>query len=307
MQFFDRVAQAIPMVGTDRFITIGAALAAHQTFFSAAGAAGSFDVPYLILDANGTDWEYGIGEVTAAAGSGDDFDRRTVIRSTNADSRISMTDGSTLHCVHFGFSSVAATPTADATNLALGPTSEFDVAGVLAAGHAAFAGAENATALGAKSTASAYGSVALGALAQCQIVHAVASGDGKTGTARGHALTWSGSGTSTGTTSTTVTDSIGNFAVAETAAYVIEAQVVGRRTAPSSGSYGATIRALVLRSGAGAPTIAGQAKTDVTGGLVCDCSLSVVGNEIAVNAQGAASGETWLWAATIRATEQRGA
>jgi hypothetical protein len=63
----------------------------------------------------------------------------------------------------------------------------------------------------------------------------------------------------------------------------------------------------VLRSGAGAPTIAGQEKTDVTGGLACNCSLSVVGNKIAVNANGAASGETWLWAATIRATEQRGA
>ena len=310
MQFFNRAAQAVSTVGDDRFISLGAAPAAHQTFVAAAGAAGTYDVPYLILDGNGVDWEFGIGEVTADAGSGDAFDRRDVMQSTAAGARIVISDLgtlATLYCVHFGSSSVVATPTSDALNLALGPTSELDVFGVLAAGHGAFAGNENATALGAKATASAYGSVALGALAQCQVVHAVASGDGKTGTARGHALTWSGSGTSTGTTSVKVTDSIGDFAVAQLAAYVLDVQVVGRRTAPSAGSYGATIRALVIRSGAGAPTIAGQAKTDITGGLACDCSLSVVSNAIAVNAQGAASGETWLWAATIRATEQRGA
>lgn len=307
MQFFDRAAQVVALAGSDRFVPLGAALTGMQTFLAAAGAANLYEIPYLILDGNGTDWEFGIGVIDASAGSGDEFDRRSVIRSTNADARIviSGTGTTTVQCVHFGGASAVATPVTGGANE--GPLCADEAPGVLSVGHGAYAGGENSTALGAMSETTAQAAVAIGARAISRVINAVASGDGKTGTARGHALTWTGSGTSSDTTSTTITDVVGNFSVADTTAYVIEAQIVGRRTAPSAGIYGATIRALVLRSGAGAPTIAGQAKTDVTGGLVCDCSLSVVGNEVAVNAQGAASGETWLWAATIRATEQRGA
>ncbi|MCQ9378796.1 hypothetical protein [Methyloversatilis sp. XJ19-49] len=308
MRIFDRVGQAIDSAGTDRVMALGAALAGLQTYRAAAGVADIFEMPYLITDALGQ-WEQGIGDVTTDIGIGDIFDRRLVIRSSNAGSRIDIDAEGTglLFCVPFAVSSILATAATDVANYSVGPEITTEVYGALAAGAAATAGSVYSTALGCQANASASFSTALGARTVAQVAGAVTSGDGKTGNPRGHALDFTGSNTSAGTTSVAVTNGAGSFAPAASSAYVLEVQVVGRRTAPSAGAYGATIRALVLRSGAGAPTIIGQAKTDISGGLTCDCSLSVVSNTIQVNAQGAASGETWYWAATVRATEQRGA
>ncbi len=308
MRLFDRAKQIVDTTGTDRYVTLGAATAGMQTFLdSAGGVQDVFWFPYMLTDALGQ-WEQGIGNVTTDLGSGDAFDRQFVIRSSNADSRIDidMEAGGILECVPFAVSSILATAAADTTNVSHGPRVADDSPGALAAGDQAIAGAYG-TALGCQASAFGGYGVALGALANNVVPGAVASGDSKETTARGHAIDWTGGATSTGTTPVAVVHASGSFAPAESSAYVLDVQVVGRRTAPSAGAYGATIRALVLRSGSGAPTTVGQAKTDVSGGLTCDCSLSVVSNTIQINAQGAASGETWLWAATVRATEQRGA
>lgn len=308
MRIFDRARQIVDVIGTDRFVTLGAATPGMQTFLdSAGGVENEFVIPYMLTDALGQ-WEQGIGVVTTELGEGDPFDRQFVIRSSNGGSRINidMEGSGILECVPFAVSSILATAAADFTNVSHGPQVADEVPGALAAGDQAFAGFYD-TALGCQASAFGGYAVALGARANNVVPGAVASGDSKETTARGHALNWTGSATSTGTTPVAVVHESGSFAPAESSAYVLDVQVVGRRTAPSAGAYGATIRALVLRSGAGAPTIVGQAKTDVSGGLVCDCDLSVVSNTIQINAEGAASGETWLWAATVRATEQRGA
>lgn len=308
MRIFDRARQIVDTTGTDRYVALGAATAGMQTFLdSAGGVEDAFQMPYMLTDALGQ-WEQGIGVVTTEFGEGDLFDRQFVIRSSNGGSRIDidMEAGGILECVPFAVSSILATAAADPTNVSHGPQVADDSPGALAAGDQADAGPYG-TALGCQAFAGGGYAVALGALTNTVVPGAVASGDGKETTYRGHAIDWTGSATSTGTTPVAVVHESGSFAPAESSAYVLDVQVVGRRTAPSAGAYGATIRALVLRSGSGAPTIVGQAKTDVSGGLTCDCSLSVVSNTIQINAQGAASGETWLWAATVRATEQRGA
>lgn len=309
MRIFDRARQIVDTTGTDRYVTLGAATAGMQTFLdSAGGVEDAFAMPYMLTDALGQ-WEQGIGTVTTALGEGDAFDRQFVIASSNAGSRIDIDSGAGgfLECVPFAVSSLLATAPADVANLSPGPQVADEAPGALAAGASAFAGGAYSTAHGCQASATGGFDVALGALANNVVPGAVSSGDSKETTARGHALNWTGSATSTGTTPVAVVHESGSFAPAESSAYVLDVQVVGRRTAPSAGAYGATIRALVLRSGSGAPTIVGQAKTDVSGGLVCDCDLSVVSNTIQINAEGAASGETWYWAATVRATEQRGA
>ncbi len=308
MRLFDRARQIVDTTGTDRYVTLGAATAGMQTFLDSAG--GVQDVlpfHYLLTDALGQ-WEIGLGDVTTEFGVGDLFDRNFVIKSSNAGSRIDIDPeaGGFLECVPFAVSSILATAAAAATDVAHGPQISDYSPGALAAGDQAIAGAYG-TALGCQASAFGGYGVALGALTSNQVPGAVASGDGKETTYRGHAIDWTGSATSTGTTPVAVVHESGSFAPAESSAYVLDVQVVGRRTAPSAGAYGATIRALVLRSGSGAPTIVGQATTAVSGGLVCDCDLSVVSNTIQINAEGAASGETWYWAATVRATEQRGA
>jgi hypothetical protein len=312
MRIFDRAAQIVTTSGTDRFVVLGPALPNMQTFLeSASGVSDVFQFHYLLLDGEGSGWEQGIGEITTDIGDGDPFDRKTVIRSSASNARIALneTNGGLLYCVPFAVSSVLATASVDVANPSAGPSVTDDASGALAAGHNALANASNSTALGSNAQARAGGDTALGSRAVNYVPGAIASSDGKSSTARGHAVDWSASNTSTGTTSVAVTNNNagGNFEPAENSAYVMEVQVVGRRTAPSAGVYGATIHALVSRIGTSAPTIAGQAKTDTAGGLAGNCSLSVVGNAIQLNANGAASGETWYWAATVRATEQRGA
>lgn len=308
MRLFDHARQIVETAGTDRYVALGAATAGMQTFLdSAGGVEEAFVMPYRLTDALGQ-WEDGIGVVTTEFGEGDIFDRQVVIRSSNAGSRIDIDSeaGGFLECVPFIVSCMIATAAADVANVSQGPQISDEAPGALAAGDQAIAGAYG-TALGCQASAFGGYAVALGALTNNLVPGAVASSDSKETTARGHALDWTSSATSSGTTPVAVVHQSGSFAPAESSAYVLDVQVVGRRTAPSAGAYGATIRALVLRSGSGAPTIVGQAKTDVSGGLTCDCSLSVVSNTIQINAQGAASGETWYWAATVRATEQRGA
>jgi len=309
MRIFDRAGQIVETSGTDRYVALGAAVAGLQTFLdSAGGAEEAFLMPYLLTDAL-NQWEFGLGVVTTELGNGDPFDRQFVIRSSNADSRIDIdeTAGGILYCVPFAVSSIIATAAADVANVSAGPSVADEAPGVLAAGDGAYAGGAYSTAHGCQASATGGFDVALGALASNVVPGAVASGDSKETTYRGHSINWTGSATSTGTTPAAVTNESGSFGPAESSAYVLDVQVVGRRTAPSAGAYGATIRALVLRSGSGAPTIVGQVKTDVSGGLACDCDLSVVSNTIQINAEGAAGGETWYWAATVRATETRGA
>jgi hypothetical protein len=319
MKHFDRVAQTVTTTGTSA-CGMGAALPGYRTYYAASGGSESVEAGYLIVDGNGVDWEMGIGLMSVydemSPETSAECSRGTVLASTNGGSKIAISDEGTLatiYCVPLSMSAVVTTQ-AWSPGMVFGPdgaSAADGMLGVLAVGVSAYAGADNATALGALAQALTNGSVALGARAIAAVPGAVSSGDGNVTPYRGHALTWTGSETSAGTDPVHIACSGLNFTPQADAAYLLDVQVVGRRTAPSLALYCATITAAVLCEFEAPVVIVGTPiKTDIAGvsGVLADCSITVNSDvEIAIVGQGGSSGEAWQWAATIRATEQRGA
>jgi hypothetical protein len=320
MKHFDRVAQVITY-NESGVLGIGDALPGFRTFLGANDGVVNLESVYLIIDRNGVDMEIGIGHITAwdegSPETTSELNRDTVLWSTNGGERIAVYgegDGQdVVYCVPLAMHAVVATPAwAGSSEFDLhGASSRSGTLGVLASGVGAYAGEDNSTALGALAQALANGSVALGARAIAGVPGAVASGDGNVTPYRGHALTWTGSETSAGTDPVHIACSGLNFTPQADAAYLLDVQVVGRRTAPSLALYCATITAAVLCEFEAPVVIVGTPiKTDIAGvsGVLADCSITVNSDvEIAIVGQGGSSGEAWQWAATIRATEQRGA
>lgn len=86
--FGDRAFQHSTSTGTGT-IDLGTVPAGRQSLVAAAG--GGTEVLYVIEDANGSDWEIGLGTLTDA--SPDTLSRDTIRASTNAGSAISLSSG----------------------------------------------------------------------------------------------------------------------------------------------------------------------------------------------------------------------
>lgn len=80
-----RVKETTTTTGTGELTPAGA-VAGYETFTSNAATGDVFR--YVILAANGTDWEYGIG-----TWDGSHVERTTVLKSTNSDNAISLAAG----------------------------------------------------------------------------------------------------------------------------------------------------------------------------------------------------------------------
>lgn len=85
----DRVKETSTSTGTGTINLAGAATG-FEGFVSAVGDGNT--CYYTLIDANGVDWEVGIGTVTNA--SPDTLSRDTVLESSNSDNAISLTTGS---------------------------------------------------------------------------------------------------------------------------------------------------------------------------------------------------------------------
>jgi hypothetical protein len=89
----DRVQETTATTGTGT-INLAGASAQHQTFISAIGSGNT--TYYCITSGNGSDWETGIGTVTA--GSPNTLARTTILASTNANAAINLSGTSTVYC-----------------------------------------------------------------------------------------------------------------------------------------------------------------------------------------------------------------
>jgi len=94
--YADRVRETTTTTGTGA-ITLAGAVAQYQSFQSRVFVGDTCE--YVILDANGTGWEVGLGTLTAST----TLARTTVYESSNSDSQIALSSGT--HKVFLTFSS----------------------------------------------------------------------------------------------------------------------------------------------------------------------------------------------------------
>lgn len=87
--FEDRVKETTNSTGTGN-LTLAGAETGHRSFNTAFGVGPSFN--YVIL--SGTDWEVGVGHLSAST----TFVRDKVERSTNSNNAISVASGATIFC-----------------------------------------------------------------------------------------------------------------------------------------------------------------------------------------------------------------
>lgn len=311
---FDRVAQYITSTGTDEVMSLGTAVPTYLTAAAAAAVGsipGPWPVPYLIMSGDGLSWEIGLGTIEDE-GDGAYLSRSTVFRSSNAGARISVSDAPDqpiVYVVQIGLAAPAVTHSQESDD----PLSGLDPA----LGCTVAAGAFGATGLGSQSRiddddGTVYGvgararvraSTALGPLSDARVVGAVSSGYGDAAD-----VTWVGRAETTDDTPGYILRDAEAMVLWETGVYALDVLVSGRRTSPSPAAYGARITGVVMRTAGGDPVIVGTpTKTDIalTSGATATCSLVVDTSSVSVEVVGAA-GESWLWAASIRAAEQAG-
>lgn len=98
LTYADRVKETTTTTGTGTLSLAGAATQ-HQTFVAGIGNGGL--CVYCLLDANGTDWEVGVGTVTDA--TPDTLSRTTILASSNAGAAINLSAGThTVFCTQPG-------------------------------------------------------------------------------------------------------------------------------------------------------------------------------------------------------------
>lgn len=313
----DNVAQYIDSVGTDETQSMSGAVPGYRTvqqMLTKLGLSGAIGVCYRIED--GDQWEIGIGIVDGAY-----LERERVIDSSDAGARIDIVGDPDLPIVYL----VVGAMNAAAVTPAMGTGSGAGVGGRVAAGQLAGTALGSAasvddyegTAIGALARSLVAGASAIGAQAQARVTGAVTTGEFNAG-----AVTWAGSVQTTDASPARAANRLGHpFIPWTTGAYLIEAQVIGRRTSPSVAVYAATLTAVVYRIGAGSvPVLVGSVVKAVNGqsaGVTCDCDIEIdtepyeiaagieVEGGVAVMVSGA-SAQTWEWSVAIRAVEQAG-
>ncbi|WP_430434251.1 hypothetical protein [Methyloversatilis sp.] len=314
----DRVAQYIESIGDDEIMQLGGAV---PTFLTAAAAASLSGIPplwqsgYLIMTPD-AQWELGIGTFDAEGY----LARSRVLRSSNANARIEIPELTATSNIVYAVQTALSAPAVTMTGLQDDEFSELDPAqgaqayssGSTALGAMAVAQGSNTTAIGAEAYALARYSSAIGRGSASRVVGAVHLGL--------WALTWGGYAETSGATETTAVGISGDkFVPWSVAAYVLDINVVARRTSPTPALYAATMKAAVLRTSAeDLPILVGTSGKTViaqSAGVTCDFDLGIdsdlvqvdgsleVNGSVAVLVTGAAS-ETWKWAVSIRAAEQ---
>lgn len=320
----DRVAQYIESTGTSSSQTLGAAV---PSFLSASDAADASGVSspwrsgYLIVTAAGG-WELGIGDFDSSS-----IDRVRVLRSSNTNDPLDLPDdgptSTIVYAVPTALSAIAASmddeqeDSFSGIDPALGPRIAVGQYGSVAAGPRARVDAYAGSAFGARSRVRVRSGAAIGIDATARVTGALTVGAGTAG-----AVEWVGSRQTTSATPAAALNREGHpFIPWTTGAYLVEAQIVGRRTAPSAAVYAATITALVYRVGAANfPILVGTpVKTVIaqSAGVTCDCDIVIdeepyeiadgveVEGAVGIEVTGAAS-QTWNWTVVIRAAEQAG-
>lgn len=311
---FDRVAQYITSTGTDEVMSLGTAVPTYITAAAAAAVgsiAGPWPVPYLVMSGNGIDWELGYGTIE------DDIDgayltRSTVLRSTNAGARISISDSPdppAVYVVQTGLAAPAVTHSLasddpfNGLDPALGCTVAMGVYGATGLGSQSLIEDDEGTALGVETRVRAAAATALGAQSDARVPGAVSSGYGDAA-----GVTWCGRAQTSGDVPDYILRNGQAMVLWATGVYVLDVLVSGRRTSPSAAAYGARITAVVMRIAGGSPVIVGTpTKTDIalTSGATATCALVVDTESVSIEVTGGA-GEDWVWAASIRAAEQAG-
>lgn len=89
-RMFDRVGQQTATTGTGT-VTLGAAIADHQTFAAAGAVMGDANIPYVIKD--GTDWEYGRGTYNS---TGPTLSR--TLRKSSTGSLLNLSGNAVVYC-----------------------------------------------------------------------------------------------------------------------------------------------------------------------------------------------------------------
>lgn len=320
MLALDQVAMIIDSTattGTDEVQLLGGAAPGYRDVSPVVAALGltlPIGISYRIED--GSAWELGVGRITS-----DGYLERTTVTSSSASgARIDIVgdpDPAIMYIVACAISAPAVTPHFGAWSPALGAQVREGIEGGTALGSAARVDDYEGTAIGALARSRVVGASAIGARAQARVAGAVTTGEFNAG-----AVTWAGRVQTTDASPARAYNRLGHpFIPWTTGAYLIEAQVIGRRTSPSVAVYAATLTAVVYRIGAGSvPVLVGSVVKAVNGqsaGVTCDCDIEIdtelyeiaagieVEGGVAVMVSGA-SAETWQWSVAIRAVEQAG-
>lgn len=314
----DRVAQYIESIGDDEIMMLGGAV---PTFLTAEAAASMSGIPplwrsgYLIMTPD-AQWELGIGTF-------DDegyLARTRVLRSSNANARIEIPELTATSNIVYAVQPALSAPAVTMTGLQDDEFSGLDPArgalafgsGSTALGAMAVAGVSNSTAIGGEAYAMARYSSAIGRGTVARVVGGVHQGQGS--------VAWGGVAETSDATETPVVGVTGDpFVPWSVSAYVLDIEVVARRTAPTPAMYAATMKAAVLRTSAlDLPVLVGTSGKAViaqSAGVTCDIDVGIdsnpvyvtgdveVNGAVAVLVTGAAS-ETWKWSVVIRAAEQ---
>lgn len=305
MRALDRVVQEVTSGFDFGVVSLGAAAAGMRTLADATGSTAT-RCRYLLVAANGIDWEIGVADYTPGT---PDTVSLSVDISSAGESHIA------LPAPESGprgwFSCVPSAATAVLTASADGPSVAATATAFLAAGSAAEVLEDRGTALGHGAKSYTAGSIAIGTDTEADVPGALMVGDGVIGDNRAHWITWAGRAASSGTD----TANIGNgpdatrFTPSQGAAYTLDVRVVGRRTSPDDAVWAASARVVLLFPNGGSPTIVGSPAWTVDGasaGVSCSAALSIVSGGLQIAVTGSASGETWRWAATMSGAEQWG-
>jgi hypothetical protein len=312
-------------------VLLSSPLPAHQRIYDAIDSLGVdpelSQFVYWLADGDGLAWELGYGSLSVS----DPFDPdtttslvRNATESSNAGAEISLSTGThTVRVVPVGIQLPSIQPDSGAGELgaqsegigsiAIGGNSEALVEFSIALGAGAKARNAGSVCIGHGSQSLSDHAMAIGKNAVAQISGALTLGSGDSTSQYGDAFLWAGKGTSTGTSVSPIlhTTSAGDspIEIAEGMVVIIEALVVGQRTAPSAARAGFKLTAVVYRA-SGVDVILGSVtKTTiaVTGGATPDVNITISGGTIRIGAQGGASGETWNWSASVRGALQVGA
>lgn len=305
MRAYDRVVQEVTSGFDHGGVILGEAAAGMRTLADATFSTAT-RCRYLLVAANGIDWEIGVADYTPGP---PDTVSLSVDISSAYGSHIALP--ATESGPRGWFSCVPSAANAVLTASAGDPSVADNATAFLAAGSAAEVLEDRGTALGHGAKSYSAGSIAIGTETESSVPGAMAVGDGSIGGRRAHWLTWAGRANSSSTDAAT----IGNgpdatpFTPAQGAAYTLDVRVVGRRTSPDDAVWAASARVVLLYPSGGTLIIVGTPTWTVDGasaGVSCSAALSIVSGTLQITVSGSASGEQWRWAATMSGAEQWG-
>lgn len=305
MRAYDRVVQEVTSGFDFGVVSLGPAATGMRTLADVTGSTAT-RCRYLLVAANGVDWEIGVAEYTPGT---PDSVSLSVDVSSNGGLHIA------LPAPESGprgwFSCVPTSVNAVLTDSADAPTVSDTAVHFLCAGGAAQVLETRGTALGHSAKVYTPGSTAIGADSEADVPGAYMFGDGHIADQRAHWLTWAGRAASSGTDAAIIGNGpdATSFTPAQGAAYTLDVRVVGRRTSPDDAVWAASARVVLLYPSGGTLIIVGTpswAVDGATAGVSCSAVLSIVSGALQITVSGSASGEQWRWAATMSGAEQWG-